>query len=157
MANMIVFNCFTEDLAEKKHDLQNDVIKLGLTAGVYDPDLQTYSPPLLTDAVFVPSGSSYDLTLVRTSSAQGGGVYKLILEDAVWTGPLASNFQYVVMYNATAGNKLIGYYNYDYATYLNDGETFTVNFSPETGAINIQSGACQTPTPTPSPTPSPMP
>jgi len=74
-----------------------------------------------------------------TSFTQASGVSKLVLPDSVFTATAGGigPFQYVILYNTSASNKIIGYYNYGSAVTLADTETFTVDFDPSLGALTI--------------------
>ena len=77
-----------------------------------------------------------------TSFSQTSGTAKLVLPDSVFTATAGGigPFQYVILYNTSstsAANKIIGYYNYGSAVTLADTETFTVDFDPTNGALQI--------------------
>jgi hypothetical protein len=46
-------------------------------------------------------------------------------------------FRYVVLYDSSAGNKLIGYYDYGASLSLALGDTFTVDFDGTNGVFTI--------------------
>ena len=74
-----------------------------------------------------------------TSFSQTSGLAKLVLPDSVFTATAGGigPFQYVILYNTSASNKIIGYYNYGSAVTLADTETFTIDFDPTNGALQI--------------------
>lgn len=141
MATFQKFNSFVEALAEKKHDLANDVLKVMLTN----------TAPLSTDSQYsgistneVVNGNGYTTggnTAAATGSSQTGGTYKLVLGDpATWTatGGTVGPFRYAVLYNDTATNKdLIGFWDYGSSITLAAGESFAVDFDPTTGVLTI--------------------
>jgi hypothetical protein len=134
------FNQFSEDLAEKVHNLGSDVIKVMLTN----------SAPVATNAV------KADLTEITaqngypaggtaasiTSSAQTSGTYKLVLADVVFTasGGSFGGFRYIVVYNDTPtapADPLIGWYDYGSSISVNTGESFTVDFDATSGVLQL--------------------
>jgi hypothetical protein len=139
MAAFNKFNSFVEALAEKKHDLGADTLKV----------LLTNTAPVATNSVKadlteISAGNGYTAggnTASATSSAQTSGTYKLVLGDpATWTasGGSIGPFQYAVLYNDTATNdELIGWWDYGSAVTLADGESFAVDFDPTTGVLTL--------------------
>jgi hypothetical protein len=139
MASFNKFNSFVEALAEKKHDLGADTLKV----------LLTNSAPVATNSVKadlteISAGNGYTAggnAASVTSSAQTSGTYKLVLGDpATWTasGGSIGPFQYAVLYNDTASSdELIGWWDYGSAVTLADGESFAVDFDPTTGVLTI--------------------
>jgi len=139
MAAFQKFNSFVEAMAEKKHDLGADTLRVMLSNSA---PLDTYS--IKTDLVEITSGNGYVAggnIAVGVSSAQTSGVYKLVLADpATWTavgGPM-SPFRYAIIYNDDATNdELIGYWDYGSTVSLNAGDSFTVDFNGTNGVITI--------------------
>lgn len=139
MATFNKFNSFVEAVAEKKHDLGADTLKvmLTLTAPVATNTVKA-------DLTEIAAGNGYTAggnTATQTTSAQTSGTYKLVLADpATWTaaGGAIANFRYAVLYNDTATNKeLIGWWDYGSTVTVNTGETFTVDFDPSNGVLTI--------------------
>lgn len=173
MANLISFNCFAADFAAGQHILDKDILKMALTAGVYDPEEEIYLPPPLTltnwnttdfpepfGSVSYPAGG-YEL--VVTKYVENDGVYSLFLENLEFVCPdnqFFGPFRYFVIYNTNINNRLIGYYDYTVVKELNPGETFFVDFDPEkiVPAIKVDTnGSSEPPPPSPTPTPTPTP
>jgi hypothetical protein len=139
VASFQKFNSFVEALAEKKHDLGADTLKV----------LLTNTAPVATNAVKVDvteisAGNGYTAggsTATVTSSAQTSGTYKLVLGDpATWTasGGSVGPFRYAVLYNDTATNKeLIGFWDYGSSITLGVGESFAVDFDASTGVLTL--------------------
>jgi len=139
MASFNKFNSFVEALAEKKHDLGADTLKV----------LLTNTAPVATNSVKadlteISAGNGYTAggnTASVTSSAQTSGTYKLVLGDpATWTasGGSIGPFRYAVLYNDTASNKeLIGWWDYGSSITLAAGESFAVDFDPTTGVLTL--------------------
>ena len=139
MAAFNKFNSFVEALAEKKHDLGADTLKV----------LLTNTAPVATNAVKadlteISSGNGYTAggnTASVTSSAQTSGTYKLVLGDpASWTaaGGSIGPFRYAVLYNDSAtSDELIGWWDYGSSITLASGESFAVDFDPTTGVLTL--------------------
>jgi uncharacterized protein (DUF2252 family) len=139
MAVFNKFNSFVEALAEKKHDLGADTLKV----------LLCNTAPLATNTVKanlaeITAGNGYTAggaTAGITSSTQTSGTYKLVLSDpATWTatGGSLGPFRYAVLYNDTATNdELIGWWDYGSSVTLATGESFAVDFDPTTGVLTI--------------------
>lgn len=139
MASFNKFNSFVEALAEKKHDLGADTLKV----------LLTNTAPVATNSVKadlteISAGNGYTAggnTASVTSSAQTSGTYKLVLGDpATWTasGGSIGPFRYAVLYNDTAASdELIGWWDYGSSITLAAGESFAVDFDPTTGVLTL--------------------
>lgn len=137
MATFNKFNPFVEALAEKVHNLETDTLKVMLSN----------TAPLATNGVKaditeIAAGNGYTAggaTVTITASSQTSGTYKLVGNDVVFTatgavGPL----RYAVLYNSTpvAGN-LIGWWDYGSSVTLASGDTFTVDFDPTNGILQL--------------------
>jgi hypothetical protein len=139
------FYCFVEDLAEKIHNLGSDqcYVYLSNTAPstantAYDGTTGTTGPKEIAAANgYGAKGNKANVT----SSAQTGGVYKLVLTSpAAFTaaGGTIGAFRYAVLFNDTAAAKqLIGWWDYGSSITLNDGETFTLTLDPTNGVLTI--------------------
>jgi hypothetical protein len=139
MASFNKFNSFVEALAEKKHDLGADTLKV----------LLTNTAPVATNSVKadlteISAGNGYTAggnTAAVSSSAQTSGTYKLVLGDpTTWTasGGSIGPFRYAVLYNDTASSdELIGWWDYGSSITLASGESFAVDFDATTGVLTI--------------------
>jgi len=139
MASFNKFHSFVEALAEKKHDLGADTLKV----------LLTNTAPVATNAVKadlteISAGNGYTAggaTASITSSSQTSGTYELVLGDpATWTasGGTIGQLRYAVLYNDTATNdELIGWWDYGTSLTLADGESFAVDFDATTGVLTL--------------------
>jgi hypothetical protein len=140
MASFNKFNIFVKDVAEKKHDLSADNLKVMLTN----------TAPVATNAVLaditeIATGNGYSAggsqaTLV--SSSQSSGTYTLKLNNVTFTasGGSIGAFRYCVLYNSTqtTPNKpLIGYYDYGTAITITSGNSFTVQFDATNGVLTL--------------------
>jgi len=139
MAAFQKFHSFVEAVAESKHDLGSDTLKVILTNT--SPNA---TDNIKSDISEIAAGNGYTTggnTAAVVSSAQTSGVYKLVLSDpATWTasGGAMGTFRYAVLYNASAANnELIGYWDYGSAVTLADGDSFTVDFDLNAGVLTI--------------------
>ena len=127
---------FVEDLAEKKHDLGSDQLKVALCNASNAPSASDGVLADLTEIAYT-NLSSRDVT--TSTSAQTSGTYKLVCADLVLTasGTVAA-FRYVVLYNDDAtSDELIGYYDYGSEVTLNNGDTFTIDFDQSNGVLTL--------------------
>ena len=137
MATYNKFYSFVEAVAEGKHNLAVNVLNVMLTntAPVATNTVKSELVEITAGGGYTAGGSQ----ALQSSSAQTGGVYKLVLADVVFTatgtfGP----FRYAVLYDNTATNKeLIGWWDYGSSLSLNVGELFTVDFDVTTGVLTI--------------------
>ncbi|MES2790090.1 MAG: hypothetical protein V4719_10740 [Planctomycetota bacterium] len=139
MASFNKINVFVENLAEKKHDLGADTLKVMLTN----------SAPIATNSVKgdltdISAGNGYTAggtAITVTASSQTSGTYKLVGDDVVFTASGAVGpFRYAVIYNDTQSSPakpLIGWYDYGSSISLANGETFTVDFDQSGGILTL--------------------
>jgi hypothetical protein len=139
MAAFQKFNSFVEAVAESKHDLGADTLKVMLSNTA-----PSATDNIKTDISEIASGNGYTTggnTAAVVSSAQTSGIYKLVLADpTTWTasGGAMGTFRYAVLYNTSAtNNELIGFWDYGSAVTLADGDSFTVDFDPAAGVLTI--------------------
>ncbi len=137
---MAVFNKLdvtVENIAEKVHNFQTDALTIALSN----------TAPVATNAVLANiTEIAYTNLSARvptiSSSAQTGGLYKLVLADLVLTATGAvATFRYVVLYNATATTPLgplIGWWDYGTAITLANGEALTLDFDGVNGVLTLQ-------------------
>jgi len=156
MATFQKFNCFVEDVAEKKHDLSADTLMVLLTntaPNAADTIVDTSVTPCVvkstSNAAEIAAGNGYTKKgnqAAQSSSAQSGGLYKLVLADpATWTATPAAmpTFRYAVLFNDTAGTAAarlpIGWWDYGASgVTLGISETFTADMDPSTGVLTLQ-------------------
>ena len=139
MAAFVKYNSFVDELSKAGHNLQTAVYKVALTntapsatdtvwsAGVY--------PPPAAANGYATGGNTPTVTSAVTTT----GTFKLILVDTVFTATAGGigPFRYVVLYNSSATNKLVGYYDYASSVTLNSTDTFTVDFDGTNGVFTI--------------------
>ena len=131
MATYTKFQCFVEDLAEKKHNLASDTLKVAFSNASNAPSASL--DKVLADITTIDATNLGDTTLSVTSSSQSAGTYTLVVEDKTLTATGAvPAFQYVIIYNDTAANDpLICYFDYGSEVTLASGDTFKLDFGSE--------------------------
>ena len=131
MANYTKFQCFVEDLAEGKHNLASDTLKVALSSNANAPSASL--DVKLTDITTIASPAVDSVTLTVSSSSQTAGTYKLVLADKTMTASAdVGPFQYVIIYNDTAtDDPLIAWYDYGSEITLHATDTFKLDFGTE--------------------------
>ena len=131
MATYNKFQCFVEDLAEKKHNLASDTLKVAFSNASNAPSASAHVK--LADITTITATYLGDVTLTVSSSSQIAGTYKLVVTDKTLTatGDVPA-FRYVIIYNDTAANdELIAWYDYGSEVTLASGDTFKLDFGTE--------------------------
>ena len=131
MANYNKFQCLVEDLAEKKHNLASDTLKVAFSNASNVPSAS--AAVKLADITTIAATNLGDVTLTASSSSQTAGTYKLVVADKTLTatGDVPA-FRYAIIYNDTATNKeLICYFDYSSEVTLASGDTFKLDFGTE--------------------------
>ena len=144
---MATFNKVNDFVVNAVHnmDLESDQIKIALTNTA--PASETSNPTSdgngivgnLTEISYTNLSSR---NVTTSSSSQTSGVYKLVLADLTMTasGGSVGPFRYVYVFNDTVtspADPIIGYYDYGSSLTLNDGDSFTVDFSEANGVLQI--------------------
>lgn len=131
MAAFTRFEVFSENLAEKVHDLNADTLKVYLSNTA--PNVATHA--VKADIAEISAGNGYTAGGVDTQNATSrtGGVTSVTGTDFTVTaaGGSVGPFRYAILYNDTPtspADPLIGYWDYGSAVTLADGESFTVDF-----------------------------
>lgn len=141
MATFSKFNAFVEALAEKKHDLSADTLKIAFTNtepaatdAVFDP-VTAHPPPAAVDGYTTGGHATAQVT-----SEQTVGTYKLVLTDVeLNAGPGGIGpFRYILLYNdTTPDDALVGWWDYGSSITLNDGESIKLDVSDALGVFTI--------------------
>jgi hypothetical protein len=136
MATFNKFDSFVEAVAEGTHNLGSNQLTIALsnTAPVAGNSV-------LADITQITYTNLSTRNLTTTSSAQSGGLYKLVVADTTLTstGGSTGPFRYVVVYNSTAaGGPLIGWFDYGSSITLLSGESLTVDFDQVNGLLTLQ-------------------
>lgn len=93
-----------------------------------------YPPPAAANG-YPPGGA----TPAVMSAVTNAGQFKLVLQDTIFTagsggiGP----FRFVVLYDSSAGNKVVGFYDYGVSISLNQSDTFTLDFDQVNGVLTL--------------------
>lgn len=134
MASFNKFNSFTEALAEKVHNLGSDTLKIALT-NVAPVATNT----VLANITEISYTNLSSRTVTVTASSQTSGTYKLVANDLVLTASgTVPTFRYAVLYNDTATNdELIAWWDRGTSVDLISTDTFTVDFDPTNGVLQI--------------------
>lgn len=139
MATFNKINAFVEHLAEGVHNLQTGALTIALTTLAEVPVAATDA--VLADIVQISYTNLSSRVITTSTSSQTSGTYKLVLTDLVLTASGAvATFREVVIYNDTPtspADPLIGWWDYGSDVTLASGETFTVDFDPTNGVIQI--------------------
>ena len=144
---MASFNKVNDFVVNAVHnmDLASDQIAVALTNTA--PASETSNPTAdgngvkgnLTEISYTNCSSR---NVTTTSSSQSSGTYKLVLADLTLTasGGSVGPFRYVYLFDDTVtspADPILGYYDYGSSLTLNDGDSFTIDFSAANGAIQI--------------------
>lgn len=136
MASYVKFQSFVEKLAEKVHNLGSDTLTVALTTNVNAP---ANTDDVLVDLTEISYADCSARAITTDTSAETGGVYKLVLTDLTLTSTgTVGPFQWVIIYNDTATNDdLICYFDYGSEITLANGETFKLDFDGANGLLQI--------------------
>lgn len=139
MAAYNAFDCFTADLAHKKHDLSTGGDQLTLALCSAAPAVTDTGRTDLTEVSYT-NCSSRNLNI--SSSSQTGGDLTVIVDDhtITGTGGAIPTFRYVAVYNDTAaGDEVICWFDYGSNIDLAQDETLTIDFDGTNGLFKITS------------------
>ena len=131
MANYVKYQCFVEDLAEGKHNLASDTLKVAFSNASNAPSASAHVK--LADITTIAATNLGDLSLSVSSSTQTSGTYKLVVADKTLTatGDVPA-FRYAIIYNDTAANDpLICYFDYGSEVTLAKDDTFKLDFGDQ--------------------------
>jgi len=141
MASFVKVNKFVEN-AVHDMDLASDQLAVALTNTA--PGSESTNPAgdsggVIANLTQISYSNCSSRNLTTSSSSQTGGTYKLVLADLTLTASgTVGPFRYIYIFNDTVtGDPLIGYYDYGTSLTLNNGDTFTLDFSDTNGVIQI--------------------
>lgn len=144
---MASFNKIADFVVNAVHnmDLESDQVAIALSNTA--PGSESTNPTsdgngILGNVTEIAYTNCSSRNVTTSSSSQTSGTYKLVLADLTLTasGGSVGPFQYVYIYNDTVtspADPLIGYYDYGSALTLNDGDSFTVDFSAANGVLQL--------------------
>lgn len=127
MAAFNKFEIFSENLAEKEHNLNADVLVVYLSNAAPSAS----GDAVKADLAEIATGNGYTGPVdTQNATSRTGGVTSVTGVDVVITATGAVGpFQYVVLANdTTTGDMLIGWWDYGSPITLANGETFTIDF-----------------------------
>jgi hypothetical protein len=140
MATFNKYYAYIDEVAKAGHNLATAVFKVALTNTAPTQATDTVWNTTVAPAPAAANGYAAGGNTITTSSAvTTSGVFKLVLADSIFTataggiGPL----RYAILYNSSAANKSVGYYDYGSSITLNNTETFTVDFDAAAGALTV--------------------
>ena len=141
MASFTKVNDFVKN-AVHDMDLASDQIAVALTNTT--PSSESSNPTadgngVIANLTQISYSNCSSRNVTTTSSTQSGGTYKLVLADLTLTASgTVGPFRYIYLFDDTVtGDPLIGLYDYGTSITLNNGDTFTLDFSPTNGVIQI--------------------
>ena len=141
VATFTKYNSFIDELSKGGHNFSTPpTLKLALTntapTAATDTVWNTTVAPAPAAANGYPAGGNTLTGVVGTTTA---GVFKLVITDTVFTATAGGigPFRYVILYNSSASNKLIGYYDNAASITLADTDTFTTDFDAANGVFTI--------------------
>ena len=135
------YNSFIDEISKGGHNLTTCVYKLALTNSA--PNAATHTTWNATDAPPPAAANGYPTggnTPVVSSATTSGGIFKLVLADNVFTATAGGigPFRYVIVYNSSAGNKVVAKIDNGASVTLADTDTFTVDLDAINGTLTVQ-------------------
>jgi len=142
MAAFTKYNTFVDEMSKGGHNLQADSFKVALTNTA--PPAPGTTDTIWSAAIYPPPAAANNYTsggnaLTISSATTAAYVFKMIINDSVFTATAGGigPFRYSIVYNTSKSNKVVGYYDYGSSITLADTETFTVDFDPTNGMIQM--------------------
>lgn len=136
MATYNKFNATVNIFATAGMNLHTGALKVMLTN-----TLPTSSNAVKADITEISAANGYSAggaAASLSSDGQTAGLYKIILNNVVFTATGAFGpFRYVVLYDSTSNN-LIAWWDYGSNVTTVNGDTFTVSFDGTNGVLQIQ-------------------
>lgn len=140
MASFTKYQTFADEISKGGHNLQTAVFKCALTNTAPTVASDTVWNTTVAPAPAAANGyTAGGNTLTTSSATTTSGTFKLILADTVFTasGGNLGPVRYAIVYNSSASNKVVGYYDYGSSITLADTETLTVDFDGTNGVLTI--------------------
>ena len=140
MASYVKYNTFADEISKGGHNLQTATFKVALTNTAPTAASDTVWNTTVAPAPAAANGYTAGGNTITTSSATTtSGTFKLVLADTTFTATAGGigPFRYAIVYNSSASNKSVGYWDYGSSVTLADTETFTVDFDGTNGVLTI--------------------
>lgn len=140
MATYVKYNTFADEISKGGHNLQTATFKVALTNTAPTVASDTVWNTTVAPAPAAANGYTAGGNTITTSSATTtSGTFKLVLADTTFTATSGGigPFRYAILYNSSASNKVVGYWDYGSSVTLADTETFTVDFDATNGVLTI--------------------
>lgn len=141
MATFTKFNAFVEHLAEGVHNFESHQLMVALSNDLPDAATDAILTDLTSQISYTNLSGATPRNLVKSTSSQSAGTYRLIINDLTLTATGAVGpFRYVIVYNDTPtspAKPLIGWYDYGSSLTLQNGETLTLDFDPTNGILSL--------------------
>ena len=140
MASYVKYNTFADEISKGGHNLQTATFKVALTNTAPTAASDTVWNTTVAPAPAAANGYTAGGNTITTSSATTtSGTFKLVLADTTFTATSGGigPFRYAILYNSSASNKSVGYWDYGSSVTLADTETFTVDFDGTNGVLTI--------------------
>ena len=143
MASFTKVNDFVKN-AVHNMDLESDQIAVALTNTA--PGSESSNPTadgngIVGNLTQISYSNCSSRNITTTSSTQSSGTYKLVLADLTLTASgTVGPFRYIYLFDDTVSSPadpIIGLYDYGASVTLNNGDTFTLDFSPSNGVIQL--------------------
>ena len=143
MASFTKVNNFVKNAVEAMN-LGTDTLAVALSNTA--PGSESTNPTgdsggILANVTQISYSNCSSRTLTTSSSSQTSGTYKLVVADLTLTASgTVGPFRYIYLYDDTVtspADPLIGLYDYGASVTLNNGDTFTLDFSPSNGVIQL--------------------
>ena len=143
MASFVKVNDFVKN-AVHNMDLESDQIAVALSNTA--PGSESSNPTadgngIIGNVTQISYSNVSSRNITTTSSSQSSGTYKLVLADLTLTASgTVGPFRYIYIFDdtvTTPADPIIGYYDYGTSITLNNGDTFTLDFSPTNGVIQL--------------------
>lgn len=140
MATLTKVYDFVQQLGLGTFNLNTNTFKIALSSVAPNTastnwEVNYYAGPTVANGYYAGGNA-----VTTTSYTNASGTSKLAATaDLVFTaaGGTIGPFRYAILYNTTAANRMVGWYDYGSAITLNDTETFTVDFDQANGILTV--------------------
>lgn len=133
MASFNKFNQFVEDLAKGVHNFTDDTTCTVTVALTNASNAPVATNSVLANLTQISYTNLSSRVITGVTAEQTSGTVSFTASDLVLTASgTVATFRYVVLYNddpTSPADPLIGWYDYGSDVTLNNGETFTIDFT----------------------------